>query len=316
MGALDESMLGGGGLIRPLPRLVRESWRVAVDQRLRWAYQAAARIPFDDADRFVFFSDLHRGDNRRTDAFAPNKPLFLRAMRHYYDTGYTYVEVGDGDELWQNRRFADIRRAHAAVFDWLHRFHDAGRLYLILGNHDSGRRLTDTRLKDGLRTCHALLLQHRGSGRALFVVHGHQADMLSDRTWGMARFAARTLWRCLFAVGFQKWHYISAPGEGHHLVHVPGWLSRRILAQPRRIALRIEEWVAPRRLPVICGHTHLTAFPQPGAAPYFNTGSCINPGFLTGIELADGQISLVKWTWVGETAVRSVLQTAPLAAFA
>jgi hypothetical protein len=29
--------------------------------------------------------------------------------------------------------------------------------------------------------------------------------------------------------------------------------------------------------------------------PYFNTGCCVNPGYLTGIEIQNGCISLVKW---------------------
>jgi len=40
-------------------------------------------------------------------------------------------------------------------------------------------------------------------------------------------------------------------------------------------------------------------FTAPGEPAYFNTGCCIIPGRITGIELQDGQLSLVKWTCEG-----------------
>jgi hypothetical protein len=46
---------------------------------------------------------------------------------------------------------------------------------------------------------------------------------------------------------------------------------------------------------VICGHTHRPVFARPGAAPYFNSGACLHPGQITGIEIAGGRIHLVRW---------------------
>jgi hypothetical protein len=40
----------------------------------------------------------------------------------------------------------------------------------------------------------------------------------------------------------------------------------------------------------------LIAFPDNGDAPYFNDGSCIHPRCITGIEICDGEIILVKWS--------------------
>ena len=34
----------------------------------------------------------------------------------------------------------------------------------------------------------------------------------------------------------------------------------------------------------------------PGTSPYFNAGSCVIPGQLTGLEIENGRISMVKWT--------------------
>ena len=33
-----------------------------------------------------------------------------------------------------------------------------------------------------------------------------------------------------------------------------------------------------------------------GEIPYFNDGSCVHPRCITGIEIADGNIMLIKWS--------------------
>jgi hypothetical protein len=36
-------------------------------------------------------------------------------------------------------------------------------------------------------------------------------------------------------------------------------------------------------------------FAAHGAPPYFNTGSCVSPGYITGLEIQNGEIMPVKW---------------------
>ncbi|MEC7265082.1 MAG: serine/threonine protein phosphatase, partial [Bacteroidota bacterium] len=48
-------------------------------------------------------------------------------------------------------------------------------------------------------------------------------------------------------------------------------------------------------LPTIVGHTHRPRFPEPGEIPLFNDGSCVHPRSITGIEIENGEISLIKW---------------------
>ena len=45
----------------------------------------------------------------------------------------------------------------------------------------------------------------------------------------------------------------------------------------------------------ITGHTHRPRFPEPGDIPFFNDGSCVHPRSITGIEIENGNISLIKW---------------------
>ncbi len=46
---------------------------------------------------------------------------------------------------------------------------------------------------------------------------------------------------------------------------------------------------------LIAGHTHRSVFPAPGKPPYFNTGSCVHPRCIIGIEIEKGNVTLVKW---------------------
>ncbi|MBN1262191.1 MAG: serine/threonine protein phosphatase, partial [Anaerolineae bacterium] len=74
---------------------------MSTSSRLSGVLASAPEIPFTDDDRFIFFSDCHRGDNSWADDSAHNQSLMFHALQHYYREGFTYIEVGDGDELWE-----------------------------------------------------------------------------------------------------------------------------------------------------------------------------------------------------------------------
>jgi UDP-2,3-diacylglucosamine pyrophosphatase LpxH len=268
-----------GAYPQQYPQVFQNGRRALAHRRLTEVFEAAKRTPFDDSSRIVFFSDCHRGDNSRADSFARNEELFLHALTHYYRAGFTYVEVGDGDELWKNQRFGAVRRAHERVFDLLHRFDQRSRLHLILGNHDIQGNRRDRVEKDGLVAHEGLVLRHSRTGQQVFVVHGHQADFKSDRLTVFGRFATRHLWRRLQLLGLG-----SPPSRPHD--------SRN----RENIRQRIIEWLQANRHTVICGHTHHPASAAYGAPPYFNTGSCLYAGYITGLEVQNGEITLVRWS--------------------
>jgi len=270
--------IGSGTLPLPRRRTNRIGRHSFAYRRLSQAFRSAKVVPFDDTSRFVFFSDCHRGDNSRADSFARNKELFLHALTHYYQEGFTYIEVGDGDELWKNRKFGEVRRAHKCVFDLLHKFDRQDRLHLVLGNHDIQGIRRHRVEKDGITAEEALILRHSDSRQQIFVVHGHQADLESDQFYIIGRLLVRYVWKRLQLLGLVE----TASQEGS-------------TAKRARIEQRIIEWVEDQRLITICGHTHHPICTRFGAAPYFNTGSCIYPGYITGLELQNGKIRLVKW---------------------
>ena len=63
-----------------------------------------------------------------------------------------------------------------------------------------------------------------------------------------------------------------------------------------KVERRIKDWIVQNNnLMTIVGHTHRPRFPEPGDIPFFNDGSCVHPRSITGIEIEQGEISLIKW---------------------
>jgi UDP-2,3-diacylglucosamine pyrophosphatase LpxH len=281
------------------PPAANDGLRATAHQGLTAAFRAALRIPFDDSSRFVFFSDCHRGVDDRTDAFAPNKGLFRQALIHYLQRGFTYVEVGDGDELWMNPRFGDVQRAHRPIFDLLSQFDRLGRLHLLEGNHDFSGNEDGEDAKDGLGVREGLVLEHTRNGREIVVVHGHQADFGLDPGFAISRFVVRHIWKRLQELGFGTAPIWADADQGR------SWIEQQILNwlehHKRKIEKRITDWLEACEKAVICGHTHLSHFAAPETLPYFNAGSCVIPGQITGLEIENGLISLVKWTLAGNS---------------
>lgn len=277
----------------PFAKFLNNYWKEMSVARLERAFGTAKRVYFDDDSRFVLLSDCHRGDNSKIDGFRHNKPLFMHALSHYFEQKYTYIEMGDGDELWQNLLLSRILKAHGDVYALLHQFNQQERLHMLMGNHDFQTSFSgETIRKDGISTCESILLTHRRTGQELFLVHGHQADLTSWRFYLITRLFCLTIWRYVLHQQVRA---------GNLLTHAPDHPSRNGkwdfgLFQAKTIERLIMEWVAIRKKLTICGHTHLPKFSLPGHVPYFNTGSCLTPGQITGIEIVNGRIYPIRWS--------------------
>lgn len=141
---------------------------------------------------------------------------------------------------------------------------------------------------------------HRGdNSRAdAFAVHGHQADLMSDRFIGVARPLVRHVWRPIRLLGFvgrPSW-----PGLLKTRSRVRQTWRRWLRTSTRFIERRLLAWARDRRQITICGHTHRAACARQGAPPYFNAGSCTYPGAITGLEIRDGWIQLIQWSTSSE----------------
>ena len=264
-------------------------------KRLTEAYRNAILIPFDDKSRFIFFSDVHRGDDSVSDEFTRNQNIFLHALNYYFSNGYIYVEAGDGDELWEHKNFRHIRIAHTDVFLVIKKFFDQGRFIMLYGNHNiylKDKKFVEKNLYEfydeykqtrvdmfrNIQPQEAIILKHMDTGQEIFVVHGHQGDFINDQLWRVSMLLLRYFWRFMHVVGFEN---PSSPARNLYRRH--------------KVERNYAKWILENKMMLICGHTHRPKFPKQNDLPYFNTGCCIHTRGITGIEIIDGQILMVAW---------------------
>lgn len=263
--------------------------------RLDKVFRNAFPIPFDDTSKFVFFGDVHRGDDSLSDEFGRNRHIYYYALDHYYRGGFTYVEVGDGDELLEQPKFLHIFTAHITTFEILKEFYKDDRMIMIYGNHNRQLRnkkylksnffqsydeFSDTYedLFPEIKVHEALILKHRKTDQEIFVVHGHQGDAINDQFWHLSFFSIRYFWRFMHILGVK---YAASPSRNLYRRH--------------KVEKNFNRWNLQHQIMLICGHTHRPKFPREGEPAYFNTGCCIHPRGITCLEITQGEISLVSW---------------------
>jgi predicted phosphodiesterase len=308
-------------------------------------------IEFDtNTDRFIIFSDMHKGAKNGADDFAFCEKNYLHALEYYDKNRFRYIQLGDAEELWENT-LAAVKTANSDSFEKEKFFLKRNAFIKVFGNHDlfwdnspfSTRELEDiygekVPIYEGvvLRTVDA------NNSIDIFLTHGHQGDEMSDGNWFTKWFIAN-LW---------------APLQSYLLLNpnTPAYYSYLKTAHNKLMY----EWVAPQKnILLITGHTHQPVFQSltqletlykklelaqelkeeaaikaiekeiqikqqkgqmlpdfSGYKPtYFNSGCCCyNDGDITGLEIESGQISLVKWEYNEETQMpgRVLLDTVRL----
>ena len=81
--------------------------------RIDHAFSDAPVLPLSENGRYGLFSDCHRGIGTSNDNFLKNQHLYFAALNYYYQHSFCYIELGDGDELWENRSFSAIQNIHS-----------------------------------------------------------------------------------------------------------------------------------------------------------------------------------------------------------
>ncbi len=274
---------------------------MSVASRLTEAYANAHTLNFDKSSKYILISDVHRGDGSWADDFDHNENAYRHALEYYYREGYSYIELGDGDELWENANFSDIITAHSNTFSQLKKFHQEKRLHMIWGNHDlersdksvvartlnsyyEERTMSMLDLFPGIEVHEAIRLVNATDDVELFLFHGHQGYLFEDRWWKVGRFFTRHLWRHLQLIG------INDPTSAAENISVR-----------TEVEQNISSWAEAQNKTVICGHTHRPRFGQPYCSHYYNTGSAVHPRSITGIELENNSVTLVKWSVESES---------------
>jgi UDP-2,3-diacylglucosamine pyrophosphatase LpxH len=255
-------------------------------------------------------------------------------LRSYLDRDFTVVLLGDVEELWE-QGFGEVERAHHDALELEGAFPPSRYYRIWGNHDDRWNRPGRVRKELGrflpTEVVHEAIRFNVTRGGTflgtLFLLHGHQGTGLSDR-W--SRFSRLWLpfYRALqrtFRIGrttpakdaclrgkHDKEMYRWARAQervilvaGH--THRPVWSSRTHLQKlEHELAVllnrpdvedlcepiaELERQIEARKAKYPpCGD-------ELGTAPvYFNTGCCkFDDGDITGIELVDGELRLVKW---------------------
>ena len=266
-----------------------------MSKKLDKVFKNAKRLQIDDNSKFVIMSDCHRGDGNSYDNFIKNEHIFESAMLYYYHNDFTYIELGDGDEMWEVKDYKNIVDGHLDVFKILKKFNDSDKLIMLYGNHDIVKKnpevinqhfneyyndvkKTKEQLFNNLIVNEAIVMDYQNFN--IFLLHGHQIDMLNSKLWFLSRFLVRYFWKYLEGIGIKD----------------PTSAAKNYLVTSK-IEKKLKKWSMAKNIMIIAGHTHRPIYPKVGQSLYFNDGSCIHPNGITCIEIEKGKITLVKWVF-------------------
>jgi hypothetical protein len=307
-------------------------------------------IKATESDRFIIFSDHHKGAKNGADDFWGCEQTYLQALDHYEANAFHYICLGDCEELWENQ-LAEVRKANPLSIEKEKAFIRRGAFTKIFGNHDllwdqdpfAGQYLKNL-YDEELKIYAGLILELPATERqlAIFLTHGHQGDQQSDGNWFSKFFVAR-IWGPLQAylkINPNTPAYNSQMKTLHNAImyewsskqkdlalvtghtHQPVFESLTLLENLLRrldMANAAHDDVSVKKLTEEIGRRNVE-LPVAGdqydkiVPSYFNSGCCCySDGDITGLEIGDGHIRLVKWKSEGAVAARTVLAEQQLA---
>lgn len=263
--------------------------------KLNKIFKKSKKISINNNAKIVIMSDCHRGKGDNYDNFIKNKNIYESALNHYFNKGYTYIELGDGDDMWEVKNYKDIIEIHLDTFKTIKKFHDTNRLIMIYGNHDISKKYNkvlkkyfykyynsqtkkEEDLLNNIIVYESLILNYNNYD--IFLLHGHQVDFLNSTIWHISRFLVRYIWKILEFTGIKD---LTSSAKNYEVT--------------KRTEKKLNKWSIKNNKILIAGHTHRAIFPKIGQSLYFNDGSCIHPNGITCIEIENGNITLVKWEY-------------------
>ncbi len=295
--------------------------------------------------RFIIFSDQHKGAKDGRDDFMLAEPNYLTALDYYFNEEFHFISLGDSEELWENT-VGPVKANNKLSTAAEKKFLDHQRFTKVFGNHDlfwnndpfAGLQLLSM-YRDTVKIYEAVVLQMKLQDKQfdIFLTHGHQGDGQSDGNPFSAWFVSR-VWGPLqsylninpntpaaskelktvhnrFMYGWSKQEQNPVLITGH--THQPVFAS---LTHLERLYKQLIEAKQQNNEPVIEKLNKEIQFRQDeydfvnsnyaNMRPYyFNTGCCCySDGDITGIEIADGMIRLIKWKKNGAISAREVLE--------
>ncbi len=267
-------------------------------------------------DKFIIFSDQHKGNRDSADDFANHEFNYLRALEYYSQQNFSFINMGDSEEIWKYKPEEVLPKnektfAAEAVFQPYHYYKTFGNHDIIWKNKWDTERLLKSYFPFPLKIYEGVILKTQVNDQAvnIFCTHGHQGDKMSDNN------------------AFSTWiiAHIWTPVQRYLRINV-NTPSKDDLLKNKHNKL-MHQWGSNRKnVLLVTGHTHNPVFAsgrysdhpsnniELGSTEklrpvYFNTGCCCyNDGDITGIEIADGFIRLVKWFDEENGSKRKVLE--------
>jgi predicted phosphodiesterase len=307
-------------------------------------------FPFDmNTGKFIIFSDQHKGARDLADDFRNAEPNYMAALHHYYANDFIFINLGDSEELWESTPKVVIEKNRLTLLEEA-KFLVAGRYHRVYGNHDLEWKYSVQQamyLKpifgNKLEVCEGLVFQtvYNNETYSIFLTHGHQGDQKSDgnpfSTWVVAaiwtpiqRFFEISIDTISDSFELVDKHNIIMyewSATQKNLIFISGHTHKPVFASLdhiERLAKQLElargandlqqvdylEKQLEKRKTEYAGKKIVRTMAMP---TYFNTGCCcFNDGDITGIEIADGFIRLIKWEIIEKESKRTVLEESPL----
>jgi predicted phosphodiesterase len=307
-------------------------------------------IKFDSKkDKFIIFSDQHKGAKDGADDFMLCEPNYLAALDHYYSNGYFFISLGDCEELWENTLSA-VKKHQQPAFTKEQLFIQQNRFVKIFGNHDlywQNDPFAHFQLKEiygcDVAIYEGVLLRTSVSGKPvnIFCTHGHQGDAVSDGNW-FSKFFVSKIWaplQSLLKINPNTPAYDAQLKTLHNSImydwsaaqdkmllitghtHQPVFESLTHIERLYRQLLFAEKVGDQEMIESLHKEISFRKFEYAHVSPdylslkptYFNSGCCcFNDGDITGIEIEEDCIRLIKWHNKEGSPRRVVLEEAAL----
>ncbi|MGZ8557757.1 MAG: metallophosphoesterase [Chitinophagaceae bacterium] len=303
-------------------------------------------IPFEKhAGKFIIFSDQHKGGRNGADDFVLSEATYLAALEYYNSNSFSLICLGDCEELWENS-LGKVKDSYPQTFEVESKFAARKSLVKIFGNHDlywGNDPFAWWQLKkiynEEIKIYEGVVLAASINNRPfhIFCTHGHQGDAQSDGNWFSKFFIAR-VWapfqaylrinpntvaynnekKTLHNEIMYEWSALQKDtllitGHTHQPVFVSLTHIERLYRELQTAQLNkdltlineLEKEIRKREKEFTAvAVDYLTMKPS-----YFNSGCCcFIDGDITGIEIENEKIRLIKWVAKNRTPQRLLLE--------
>lgn len=272
---------------------------------------------------------------RGSDDFQINKEIYLNALNYYFENGFFLISVGDNEELWEcdfdkifdfNREVYELERKFFLVGRLIRIFGNHDRFWSIKSFREENSIFGDMEIYESLLINDKIFIAHGHQGEL-------ESDILWPLSRWIVRYIWKPFQRLTGIPSnspAQNWKVRDGREEAYYkwsrekrILFIAGHTHRAMfesLSKIDRLKMKIEE--LEKSIPELSEEERKRVFEEihdinrkiersllenRDGKPekrlekdipvpcYFNSGCCIYPNGMTGIEIENGFIRLVKW---------------------